>query len=199
MKKYLVSFFAIILLITACKNQPQKNSDQKVIAEQPAEKKNYFPVADFIKKEIAYVDSLPLAIIKYHIVNNKSDSVFIKPKEFNAIAQEFLPAVLTTPAFEENFTENSFTDEATQSVTFTYSAQKSNTELKRVDVLVKPIPGLQKVKSVYMEKIVNKNDTLFIRKMVWKARRNFNIITSIQPLGKKAVIKQLKIVWDDRE
>lgn len=201
--KIYFAFVCAVILLSACKNEPKKTVDEKVTEEKPAEKpqekKDYFPVADFIKKEISYVDSLPLPIIKYHIENNQSDSVFIKPKEFNAIAQEFLPAILTTPAFEENFTETSFMDETTQSVTFTYLSKKNNDELRHIDVLVKPTPRLDKVRSVYMEKIINKNDTLIIKKMIWKARRNFNIITSIQPLGKKAVIKQLKIVWDDRD
>lgn len=199
MKKYFVIVFSVALLISACKNQPKKIIDEKVTEEKPAEKKPYFPVTDFIKKEISYVDSLPLPIIKYNIENNKSDSVFIKPKDFNVIAQEFLPAELFAPSFEENFTETSFMDEATESVTFTYASKKNNETLRHVDVLVKPTPGLQKVKSIYLEKIINKNDTLIIKKMIWKARRNFNIITSIQPLGKKAVINQLKIVWDDRD
>jgi hypothetical protein len=199
MKKYFAPVFSIALLIVACKNEPKKNSIENAPEEKVPEKKKYFPVTDFIKKEIRYVDSLPLAIIKYNIESNKSDSVFIKPKEFNSIAQEFLPAQLFSPSFEEDFTETSFMDETTQSVTFTYSTPKKNEELRHVDVLVKPTPGLKKVKSVYMEKIINKNDTLIIKKMIWKARRNFNIITSIQPLGQKAVIKQLKIVWDDRD
>ena len=199
MKKYFFPIFCFALLITACKNQTNNISSEKETAEKTVEKKPYFPVTDFIKKEISYVDSLPLPIIKYNIQNNKQDSAFIKPKEFNSIAQEFLSDQLLEPSFQNNFTETSFIDETTQSVTFTYETKNINGELRHVDVLVKPTPGLQKVKSIYLEKVINKNDTLVIKKMIWKARRNFNIITSTQPLGKKAVIKQLKIVWDDRD
>jgi hypothetical protein len=195
MKKQFVVAFLFSIVLSACNNHPKNNNEEEKITV----KKNFFRVNDFIKSEIGYVDSLPLAIIKYNIDNNKTDSVFIKPPAFNIIAQAFISDALISPSFEENFTENSFMDEATQSVTFTYSAKKNIGELRHVDVLVKPTPGLNKVKSIYMEKIINKNDTLIIKKMIWKARRNLTIITSIQPLGQKAVINQTKIVWDDRD
>src|SRR5271170_348021 len=106
MKKPAAFVFAMFILLAACKNQEKANTPATGIV-----KKNYFPVADFIKSEIHYVDSLPLAIIKYTIQNNQTDSAFIKTDEFNQLAQEFLPPVLSTPAFEKDYIENSFMDE----------------------------------------------------------------------------------------
>ena len=161
--------------------------------------KNYFPVASFIRDEITYVDSTPLAIMKQNIINGQKDSSYIKNDEFHKLAKEFIPAVLTSPDFEKDYTETSFMDQTTQSITFTYASKNKEQEVTRIDVLAKPGNSSVKVKSIYMEKVLNKNDTLFSKKMYWNAKHNFQILTSTQPSGQKSVIEQLKVIWDDSE
>ena len=140
MKKYHFLLFTAFFLFAACKNQKQGNQGTAVA------KKNYFPVADFLRSEIHYVDSLPLGITKYHIEHNQADTVYIKSEEFDQLAGAFLPPVLTSAAFENDYTETSFMDQTTQTVTFTYSTQNSKQDLQRIDVLAKPEEGFNQVK-----------------------------------------------------
>jgi len=145
------------------------------------------------------VDSLPLKMVKYVTANKKTDSTLIKLEEFDALAKEFIPTELNDSAFRENFDESSFLDQTTQSLTFTYSTKNSKSRLQRVDVLATPDPGFDKVKSIYMETIDNKNDTLVTKKMYWRARKSFEIITILQSNNQPILSNQLKVVWDNSE
>jgi hypothetical protein len=194
--KYYTLFIIIALssMVHACNDNKQNTGRPE---EKQEEKKNFFPVADYLKSEIAYVDSMPFRIVKYNIQNDKTDSLFIDTKEFDRLAREFLLNELNDSLFEKNFLENSFLDQTTQLLTFTYSAQNGNSGLKRVDVLATQNPGFDKVKSIYMEENINKKDTSVIRKMYWRARKSFQIITIMQPENRPAISQQLKVVWDN--
>ncbi len=191
MKNHHAFLFAAFFLLAACKNHKEANS-----ASPEAGKKNYFPVADFLKSEIHYVDSLPLGILKCQIQDNHTDSSFINPDEFNQLAREFIPPVLTGPDFENDYTESSFIDQTTQSVAFTYATKNKNQELQRIDVLAKSNEGNNQVLSVYMEKMFDKNNEQVRQKMYWKTRKSFLIITTRRSSGQPGVVSQLKVIWD---
>ena len=194
MQKTVLVFVTLGFLVQAC--HEQSNDKQPAAVE---EKKDYFPVADYIRSEINYVDSLPLGIVKYHIAQDKKDSSYIKTEEFDKLAKEFLPAELSDSSFTRDFTESSFIDQTTQSVTFTYSTADAGHILRRVDVLASPEQGFNKVKSIYMEKTINKGDSIVIKKMYWKAKRSFQIISILEAGNQPAVTSQLKVVWDNRD
>lgn len=194
MKNYRLLILAISYLFLACHNNDKKENTQKQEG-----KKDFFPIADYIKSEINYVDSIPLGIVKYSIQNGKTDSIFIKTDEFNQLAQEFLPAELKDSIFEKNFTETSFLDQTTQLLTFTYSTKNTTIQLQRVDVLATPSNGFDKVKSIYMEKNFIRKDTSITMKMYWRAKKSFQIISILQPTNQQSVTKQVKVVWDNFE
>jgi PBP1b-binding outer membrane lipoprotein LpoB len=191
MKKYFACLFIAGLFLNSCSDSSQKNEPQK-----QTEKKNFFPVADYIQSEINYVDSLPVAIIKYSIHNNATDSSFIHAAEFNQIASDFICDELRPAIFEAEFSESSFIDETTQSTTFTYSTKNDKLGLRRVDVLATTGDGSNKVSSIYLEKTIQKNDTLIIKKLLWKTKKSLQIVTSKQLLNKSPEIEQLKVIWD---
>src|SRR5215831_15243521 len=102
MKTLTLLTISSLFLISSCKNDEQKKDNPP----QQEEKRDFFPVADYIKSEIDYVDSLPAAITKYVIRNGIKDSMLIKINDFDQLAKNFLPAELDSPGFEKNFTEN---------------------------------------------------------------------------------------------
>ncbi len=191
MKKY----FAFILIAAAifynCKSGDQKK-------EQPnqKEKKNYLPVADYILSEINYVDSLPVGILKYSIRDNKSDTAYIHAAAFNELAKDFICKDLEPEVFEKEFSESSFIDETTQATTFTYATKNSKLELQRVDVLATAKEGTNRVSSIYLEKSIQKNDTLITKKLLWKTKKNFQVVTIKEFANQRPEIEQLKVVWD---
>jgi len=194
MKKSLIGL--VLLLAIGCNNpsiqpSPELNTDSTQIV------KAYFPVLDFIKSEIKYVDSLPVGILKYTSENGITDSVYIKLEEFHQLAQEFLPVALNKETFEKEFSETSLFDNTTQYSSFLYTTVNKNLLVNRIDVLVKPEDVVyNKVKSIYMEKVIEKPDTSFIKKLYWKAGHNFQINTEIRTVSPEAVNRQVKVVWN---
>jgi hypothetical protein len=194
MKRFFILLSAI-LSICAC------HSNQSEIAETKTDtaKKNYLPVAYYLKAEIAGVDSFPLRIMKYQVSNGKTDSGIITTAIFDQLAKEFLTPELDSARFENKFEENSFVDRSTNLVSFTYSTKDTGNGLKRVDVLLTPGSGYDKLSSIYMESISKDKDSTLISKMSWKAGRNFNILHIRQPNKGPETTNQTIVVWDNRE
>jgi len=191
MKKNFVLLLIAAGIFSACRNNRPKN-------ETPPQNagKNFFPVTDFIRSEINYVDSLPLGILKYYTRNNRTDTSYIHAAAFNELADDFVCGDLRPAIFENEFSESSFIDQSTQATTFTYSTKNNKLELQRVDVLATTGEVSNKVSSIYLEKSIRKNDTVITKKLLWKTRKSFQIVTIRQILDKKPEIEELRVVWD---
>ena len=197
MKRFLILSSGILLIFACGSKQAQIPVTETI--QKDTSKKNYLPIADYLKSEIAAVDSFPLRIMKYVVMNGKTDSAMITTSSFDQLAKEFLMADLDSGSFEKKFDENSFIDRSTELVSFTYSTKEAGNGLKRVDVLLEPGAGADKLSSIYMESISNRNDSSMISKMSWKAGRNFRIIHIRQPKSGPETITQTMVVWDTRE
>ena len=200
MKYSTVLFFACgLLLLCACGNRQQPASASGEPPKTDTTTDQFFPIADYLQSEIRYVDSTPLAILKSETFNDRKDSTFLTPAEFHRLASTFLLPGLDADSLKKNYTENSFSDKTTGYLTFTYSPKDKDLPLQRVDVVVSPGRGVDKVKSIYLERVARESDTLTVTKMYWEARHSFQVITSLQPAGKTPLFRQLKVVWDAGE
>jgi hypothetical protein len=197
MKQFFITL-CTVLLIYACHSK-QSRTDETMVAKTDTAKKNYLPVVYYLKAEIAGVDSFPLRIMKYQVNNGKTDSGIITTAIFDQLAREFLLSDLDSARFENKFEENSFVDRSTNLVSFTYSTKDTGNGLKRVDVLLSPGAGYDKLNSIYMESILKNQDSSLISKMSWKAGRNFSILRIWQPKKGPEITKQTIVVWDSRE
>jgi hypothetical protein len=199
--KYLIACSLILgLTIVSCKNPVKQTAPASQDPIPPNDSANtFFPVAEYLETEILHVDSVPLALKKYTTINNRTDSAFIQVPEFNTLALQFLPRELHDGRFEKDYTETSFSDKSTQSITFTYSTAVQELLLKRVDVQTIPHNGSQKVRSIYLEKNYSSGDSLIIQKMYWRAGKSFQIATRTTLKGKPSVEQLLKVVWDEED
>ena len=154
---------------------------------------------DYLKSEIAIVDSFPFKLMRYQINPGRTDSGIITTALFNQIAAEFLLPDLDSSRFEKNFEENSFVDRSTNLVSFTYSTKDTGYGLKRVDVLLSPGAGTDKLNSIYMEAISGNADSTQISKLTWKAGRNFRILHIKKPRNGPETTSQTIVVWDSRD
>jgi len=187
-----------IFLICAC-HSGDKAKTTGDLKTNDTTRKNFLPLEDYLKSEIAAVDSFPLRIMKYRIEKGKTDSVLITTAEFDRIAREFLQPGLDSSNFENHFEENSFIDRSTNLVSFTYASKDTGNGVKRVDILLSPGAGSDKLSSIYMEAISGKNDSTLISKLSWKAGRNFRIIHIKKPRTGPEVSSQTVVVWDTRD
>ena len=203
MKHLVVLFLAGGLFCwSACQNHragAATGTDTNSLAAKDSASNVFFPVADYLETEILYVDSTPLAVKRYTIQNNRTDSGYIQPAEFNRFAREFLLPEFKDGSFQKNYQETSFMDKSTQSATFTYSTADKTLPLQRVDVITVPGVRASQVKSIYLEKIFRTGDTVVIQKMYWRAGRNFQILTQTKVHGKPPVEKQVRVIWNNDE
>jgi hypothetical protein len=72
--------------------------------------------------------------------------------------------------------------------------------IQRVDVILDPNPVTDdKVKTIYIEKKETVRDTIIMKKLYWKAGKNFQVITSKKFRDQAEKISQLKVAWDDSD
>jgi hypothetical protein len=90
-------------------------------------------------------------------------------------------------------------DRSTNLVSFTYSTKDTGNGLKRVDILLSPGGGVDRLSSIYMESISSGKDSTLIRKMSWKAGKNFRILHILKVDGGPESTNQTMVVWDSRE
>lgn len=192
-----------VVLITAsfllaCGNNPQKSANTE---GSPAEAEgSYFPVTGFIHSQLTAIDSLQLPVTKYEAAGDKKDTVALSTADCRLLAAPFLEYDITAPPLKEKFRETSFADQSIPSITFTYHTDDSTLALKRVDVVLAPDPvQADKVKSVYMEKLFQQQDTLVEEKLYWKANHFYQLIRSKKVANGQPIISQLKVVWDPTE
>jgi hypothetical protein len=158
--------------------------------------KSYFPIAEYVQGEIRTVDSLPLGIKKKYTVGKKTDSAFIERPEFHELSKDFWDTSLSKSSLEKNYTENAFKDESTGYFTFNYQPKSQDAMYRRIDVLVKPGGVVDKVRSIYIERSYNSNDTLINERLYWQANISFSIIKEKKYKNEQPVIEQLQVIWD---
>jgi ABC-type sugar transport system ATPase subunit len=71
--------------------------------------------------------------------------------------------------------------------------------VQRVDVLATPDELYSKVKSIFIQRLVNKSDTIIVKKLYWQTNKHFQIATIIQAPNQPKKMKQLQVTWDAGE
>lgn len=188
----------LLLIFSACHQAPATTSTPTTTTDTDT-KKSYFPVADFLAGEIATVDSTPYKMVMYRTINGKKDSALITVKEFNQLASAFLSPDLDSNRFAGRFRENSFLDQTTNLLMFTYTVNDTLLGLRRVDVVADPGPPADKVRSIYMETRSGNYDSTIIRKMYWRSGKNFSIYEIDPPRQGQTRALETKVVWDSSE
>jgi len=197
--------FAIIagacLCWSACGHRSGEpaSHQQDSLSHQDSSKDAFFPVADYLETEILHIDSFPEALRKFTTRDGRTDTAYIQLPEFNALALEFLAPALRDGSFEKQYTESSFMDRSTETVTFTYSPTDKDLPLQRVDVVTIADNGVNKVRSVYLENRKVAGDSVIFQKLYWQSRRQLQIVSVIRVKGRPPVEQQVKVVWDPEE
>jgi hypothetical protein len=191
---------AIAIMLWSCgeknRSADAKSDSTKTTADTTTEAESpYFPVYDFLSGEIAYVDSTPVGIMKYTTIGRVKDSGYVHLDEFHKLVSEFQLPEINDSSLKKKFQETSFVDKSNGSATFFYKPNEISTSIKRIDVVTAKGEIYDEVKSLYIEREVRNPDSPVLKKLIWKPKRNFQIIT-VDPSGKNELIK---VVWDNRE
>jgi hypothetical protein len=189
--KLTIKYLSVLALFyfTSC-----NNSGSVTESETTNKDEIFYPITSFIRQQVSIVDSLPLAVFKYTTVNGHTDSVIVSKEDFKKAAERFLYPDISDPSLKESYEETTFLDATINTVTITYNAKDKDAEIRKADVLINP--ENDKVKNIYIEKHTERNDSSVTHKLLWKANRNFQVISIISIPGKPEMVRQEKYVWD---
>ena len=191
MKFVLIIFVPIAVGISCsnCKNKQQKASTNSVSLKDTA---SYFPIKEILAEEINDVKTTPYFM--YKIQTNKAgikDSSVIYAKEFEQLAKPFLEADINSPALKPLLKESVFHDLSTNSYSFTYAPNWLEDTLPIKSVLILLSDENNKLKDIFIHKIMHFSDTTIDEALHWKPASYFTV--DKEYLLKDMVINKNKI------
>lgn len=195
-------FPAILLIATGCNTATNNNP---VTASAPliteAKKDSFFPVTSFIKGQLLILDSLPVTPLHTTIIDNKTDSVWIKKSELITLLKDFLSPEIKETNLITLFKETSFNDQTINAITFTYdplTTLPDSISLQHWDIYIDPESG--KISKIYLVKQSKEKEGIITRQLTWKTNKWASINTLVNmPNGNTALLKAEKFTWNFNE
>lgn len=159
------------------------------------EKKDYYPIAGYIRTQVAHLDSMPLGILHYRTENNITDSLVIDKPDFNAnIAGAFIESDISSTDKMQGYKETPFLDAGTGTMTLVYEAESQQLPVRKVDVLLSAANS--DIHTIYIERITEGADSLVMQKMLWTHDKNCQIITIVNKPGLPEKVTIDQYVWN---
>jgi hypothetical protein len=178
----------LFIFIIACHSKSKDASNEDT---------QFYPAKNFIIAEINKLDTIPLAVLRKTVVNNKTDSAYISKEEFRKAAGVFLEPDISDPKLKKLYKETVFMDNTVNAITLTYSPGENEAEVRKMDVLLDP--GNNKLERIYMEKEKKNGDSLITHKLMWNAGHSCQVITLIKVGNQPESVLNEKYIWDERE
>jgi hypothetical protein len=180
MKKSLAVFLCICFL--ACKNDI--TYDNKDVS--------FFPIAGNINADLKELDSLPLGVNKYTTINDKTDTTTASKEELAAMAKQMITPDIGSPELKNFYKETVFYDNSSDFLTMSYTTESDKPVVRKIDVLIRQ--ETSKLRSIYVEKLEQSNDSTINTRMVWTAGKSLQVITMTGHKGKEAN-STVKYMW----
>ncbi len=203
MKKiFFILFFAIVIFscnnTTTSPTQTIQNNTDSTQEEKPT---TFFPVTSFLKSQLIALDSVPFTPLMYTIINDKTDSVWLKKMELKTILAPFFSFNIDTTNLIQYFKETKFNDQTLNAITLTYEPLgklPDTLQLRGWNVYIDPTSG--NIRNVYIEKGFKENGQSYTQQLIWTTDKSAKIITILnQPDGNTKLLKEQKIIWDDNQ
>jgi hypothetical protein len=156
--------------------------------------KTFFPIAGNINAELKEIDSLPIAVIKYTTVGDKTDTSLAEKQELKTVSALLTHPDISSPELKKYYKEAVFMDNTINTVTMSYTTTSNDPAVRKIEVMIHP--ETEKVKSIYVEKLEKSGDTAYNRKMVWTSGKSLQLITITNLPGQPESIKTEKYNWE---
>lgn len=191
--RYLLTYILLVFVLGSCSNASDPGTGKEDI--EPVKKQNFFPVTSYLRGQLYEVRNKGINPLKYTIINNHTDSVWLKIDEFEEAVKEFLSPEIDSANLTNLFTEKNFLDQTIAAFTFTYDPTgrlPDSIKLKHWDVYIDPESN--KVKRIYMVKEISKSTLL---QLTWQNDTYCKIVSIYTDAnGNSTVEKEEKITWD---
>jgi hypothetical protein len=163
------SVCAALIFLSSCGNHDKEKQGDKA----------FFPVNAQVIAELKALDTLPLAIFRYHQVKDgRTDTSIVSKEQLRTAAKLLLDADITSAKDQSRYTESVYLDQSIGQVTMSYAPNEKNTPVNKVDVYLDPESN--KMKQVYVETQGPwTGDSTVLRKMLWSPGHFFQVSTII--------------------
>lgn len=190
----LIIWMSIIVCGTGCKSRtaPAGGSQQDTSVAD----KEYYPITAYIQSQLRWLDSVPLAVIKYTTINRQTDTSIIEKENFNTIAGKLFSPDISDSPLKDQYNEVSFIDESLGTVSLTYAATNDSALVRKADVLL--TQSNTTVSTIYIEKIYRATDSTVTQKILWTANKSCLVTTITRRTGIPEKVAEEKYVWNDR-
>ncbi|MDA3615785.1 hypothetical protein [Polluticaenibacter yanchengensis] len=195
-----IYFFLILtalFIISSCGTENTTPADENKIETFAADTTNepLYPYAQYIDSQINYVVNAQLAVFQFKYDNGiLTDSSIISKDSFRQIASQFNQPDLNLSGLRKGYTEESFQDLSTESITFMIKALNDTSVIKEVTVLLQP--ESKAVKNIIIKKIIEHPDYTETRNLLWVNNMNCQIVSVLNYKSGKTESKILKLEWD---
>jgi hypothetical protein len=199
-------FFSILIFILiSCNNNTENTTSATTAVSAPAineaKKDSFFPVTSFIRGQFRSFDSLLVTPLHTTVVNDKTDSVWIKQNALIPLLKDFLSPEIKETNLTSFFKEASFNDQTINAVTFTYDPSATlpdSISLRHWDVYIDPESG--GISKIYLVKQLKGKDGNITQQLTWKTNKWAGINTILnKPDGSSVLLKAEKFIWNFSE
>jgi hypothetical protein len=156
----------------------------------------HLPIADFLRDDIRKVETFAGGILQKVSRGTQKDSTYLRLEEFQRRAQQFILKELDSAYFQQHFKQTSLMDETSRLLNFIYTPKDSVSSLQKVVVYVAPSLASDNVDRIYMETASNEGDTIVEKRLTWKMRQYFYVLTRKQPKTGDPITTMEKLIWD---
>ncbi len=196
MKIMHVCYFCCLLLIAAC-GQKQPSPDTKQAKLTVADTAKYYPIAQFFKEQIEYVDLRNFVITQLITHDGKKDSSLIGKNQFLALGALFAKQAGLFQQNKQLYKEAVFQDLSTRSYTLNYTPVDAHaTEITNIDVLLDDETNA--VKRVFIKRMYTKGDSTITEQYNWKANKSFQLTGFITTVNGYTASTVNFVNWNDK-
>jgi hypothetical protein len=163
-------------------------------------KNDVFPALDFIKGQIAKVDTSVNTILKLvPITDSTFDTTYVKREDFNSLAKDFLETPDISKKFGGKYTEERMMNNELGLAVFIATPEGNDLEVRRQEVRILPNPPDDKVRSIYLERYQSNRDSSVMKRMTWYTDQKFQVITIIQKKNGQEKTSIVDVIWNNQE
>ena len=154
-------------------------------------------VISLFHSQVKKVDTSDYTIIRIEKVNGLSDTASLSKTQFRSYAADFLslPDVADKDRKENYEISRSF-DSLLNNLVITYTALEPEEEISRETLLWAPDSlGNSILKTIYINRVSERKDTLIEKEMTWHMDRGFQVITKTQTEKGPETVRRVQVRW----
>jgi hypothetical protein len=173
------------VLFFSCKNK--KNAEEPI---------DIFPALQFIKSQVAHVDTSVYRIIKIVKTDSTIDTTYINRENFKLEAKDFLTLPdISSADLKDDYVETKLYDADLDQVSLSYMPKEKG-EITRQEVLIKRSAEGDKVTSIYINRTISASGTTTQKIMFWQVDKRFRIVTITGHNKEPEKTVTVDVVWN---